>query len=382
MKFTKSTWAAVGAALFLAACGGGDGNGTQSSKVTFSSMVSFGDSLSDVGTYDVGAVAALGGGVAAKGSGKYTVNSPTAKNWTELISTQLGVIAPCPAQTGLNGTAPGFTVPVLDHAGCTNYAQGGARVTQPYGPYNVNLGGDGAKVGQLTVPVVDQIAKHLTTTTNGKFSGTEIITVMAGGNDGIMNTLTYMAAVTGTGPAPLDVPWSQANASTLVTGAMTTAATDLVTLVKNQILANGAKYVVVVNLPNLAITPFAAVEDATVPNIGTRNVIGTMVNAFNTALASGLAGVANVVIVDAYASSTDQFNNPSAYGLTNVTGPACNLTSPSPNAIASSLVCNASNVNTGDVSHYLFADTVHPTPYGYQQLAQLVSKQLVFAGWL
>ncbi|MCX8517457.1 MAG: hypothetical protein ORN29_05235, partial [Rhodoferax sp.] len=91
MKHMKSTWAAMGAALVLAACGGG--NGTQTSKVSFNSMVNFGDSLSDVGTYKVGTVAALKGG-------QYTINSDTNQNWTALMAKQLALAEPCPAQTG------------------------------------------------------------------------------------------------------------------------------------------------------------------------------------------------------------------------------------------------------------------------------------------
>ena len=75
------------AAAALASCGGG-GAGDQSTKVKFSAQVSFGDSLSDVGTYDVGTVQALGGG-------KYTVNGAAAKNWTELMAAQFGLPAPC-----------------------------------------------------------------------------------------------------------------------------------------------------------------------------------------------------------------------------------------------------------------------------------------------
>ena len=79
----------------LAGCGGGS-DGNQKLRVSYSSLISFGDSLSDVGTYKVGTVAALGGG-------KYTVNSASDKNWTELIAAQLGVSAPCAAQTGPPG---------------------------------------------------------------------------------------------------------------------------------------------------------------------------------------------------------------------------------------------------------------------------------------
>ena len=69
----KLKLAALGAAVVLAGCGGG-GDG-----VDFDSTVSFGDSLSDMGSYKVGTIAAVGGG-------KWTVNSSTAQNWTELVA--------------------------------------------------------------------------------------------------------------------------------------------------------------------------------------------------------------------------------------------------------------------------------------------------------
>ncbi|UUZ46896.1 hypothetical protein LP420_24640 [Massilia sp. B-10] len=91
-------------------------------------MVSFGDSLSDVGSYAVGTIAAVGGG-------KFTINGNntaknatlTGKNWTELMATQFGLPAPCAAQTGLDGDpTKGFSVPVVNHTECLSYAQGGA----------------------------------------------------------------------------------------------------------------------------------------------------------------------------------------------------------------------------------------------------------------
>ena len=71
MTYFKTSLAALGAAILVAACGGG-GDGNQSPKIKFASMVNFGDSLSDVGTYKVGTVAALGGG-------KYTVHTNCTK---------------------------------------------------------------------------------------------------------------------------------------------------------------------------------------------------------------------------------------------------------------------------------------------------------------
>ena len=61
---------------------------------TFTNIYSFGDSLSDVGSYQVSSIAAVGGG-------RYTVNSGGGENWTELLSKQLGLTAPCAAMTGM-----------------------------------------------------------------------------------------------------------------------------------------------------------------------------------------------------------------------------------------------------------------------------------------
>jgi outer membrane lipase/esterase len=158
---------------------------------------------------------------------------------------------------------------------------------------------------------------------------------------------------------------------------MVTAGAELAVYIKSQIVGKGAKYVAVVNVPDVSKTPFAYSQDA-----ATQGLINLMVTTFNSQLQNGLTGVSGVRIVDAYADNRNQAANPGSYSLTNVTSPACNLTAPSPNALGSSLVCNTSNVIAGDTSHYLFADSVHPTPYGYKLFAQLVTKELILAGWL
>lgn len=370
---------ALGAALLVSACGGGGGDGNQASTVKFTSMVSFGDSLSDVGTYKVGTVAALGGGTySVNGVGGAIGANPTpSKNWTELIAAQLGQTAPCPAQTGLDGAAAqGFSVPVVNHAGCLNYAQGGSRITNPVGPGNKALGGGNATLGQLTVPIVTQIANHLATV-NGAFSGTELVTMAAGANDVFINLATITPTVTALVGNGMNVTTATQTASTAAVTAMGTAGAELAAYIKSQIVGKGAKYVAVVNVPDVSKTPFAYAQDAP-----TQGLINLMVSTFNSQLQSGLTGVSGVRIVDAYADNRNQAANPASYSLTNVTAPACNLTAPSPNALGSSLVCNTTNVIAGDTSHYLFADMVHPTPYGYKLFAQLVSKELVLAGWL
>ncbi|HEV7814522.1 MAG TPA: esterase [Janthinobacterium sp.] len=454
-------------ASILSACGGGSATpGDQTLKVQFASEVSFGDSLSDVGSYAVGTVKALGGG-------KFTINGDntainptlTGKNWTELMAAQFSLPAPCPAQTGLTGDASqGFSVPVVNHAGCFSYAQGGARVTNPVGPGNALAG---SPLGALTVPVSTQIQNHLAAV-GGKFSGKEIVFVMAGGNDTLFlltqlttdataagtaagatagastfaSTLVGLLAAGATNPATAAQaigtalatenanpnhtttslvtaavgaaaiqPGNSAVASPAVYGpmvasaqaaattagttagntaaaayvaangpalvtAMATAGAQLANLVETQIVANGANYVTVNNLPDVATTPSGRAQGASA-----QALIAAMVTAFNTQLANGLANDPKVLVVDVYAVSHDQATNPAPYGLTNVTDPACDL-STAKNPLQSSLVCNASNLIPGDVSHYSFADTVHPTPFNNLLLARYVSQRMVVKGWI
>ena len=353
MKKSLRFWGlATLASVLLAACGGG-GDGDQSPKLKYSALVSFGDSLSDVGAYAVSAIAQVGGG-------KYNVNGPNGKNWTELLAKQMAVIAPCAAQTGLNSVIPGIpAVAPSNHAGCTSYAQGGARVTNPVGPGNIATypADPSGALGQLTDPVLNQITRHLTAA-GGSFKGDELVTVLAGGNDVFMN----LGAVS----AQLQTP---AQAVT----AMGVAGAELAAYVKNLIVAKGAKFVVVVNLPDVSKTPFAYTLDAP-----TQGLIQTLSSTFNAQLAAGLSGV-DVLLVDAYSQSIDQAAHPAQYGISNGSKPACDLAK---TIFASSLVCTETTLIAGDVSTYQFADGVHPTPYGYQLFAQFVASQLLAKGWL
>ena len=335
-------------AALVTACGG-SGDGDQSPRVAYTKMVSFGDSLSDVGSYRVGAIAQLGGG-------EYSVNGSTGVNWTELLAASAHVSAPCAAQTGLQSTIPSIpAVPVVNHPGCYGYAQGGSRVTNPIGVGNAAF--PAPQLGQLTDPVKNQIARHLAAS-GGAFAADDLVTVMAGGNDVFVN----LGAI-GQGLPP-------ASAVT----AVATAGGELAAYVKSLIVANGAKRVVVVNLPDVSQTPFAYALD-----VPTQGLINTMVQQFNQQLATGLAGVPEVLVVDAYTQGRDQTAQPAAYALTNVTTTACDLAK---TALPTSLVCNANTLVVGDVSHYEFADTVHPTPFGYSLLARYVAKNMLDKGWL
>jgi outer membrane lipase/esterase len=454
MRHTNIALALLTAAVLTACGGNGSKPGDQTLKTKYSAQVTFGDSLSDVGTYAVGTVAALGGGK-FNINGDNTAKNPvlTGKNWTELVAAQLGLAAPCAAQTGLNGDAKsGFSVLVKDYPNCTNYAQGGSRVSNPIGNGNAALG---SPVGALTVPVSTQIATHLSRN-GGKFSGTELVTVMAGGNDILIPLAQLSAGATAAGTAAGQTTFATSLTTQLAAGApnpqtaaqaiglaiqtesaraghtdqsvvtaavtaavtagntavaspavygpmvakaqadgaaagakagadyfaknapsivagMTQSGTELAGLIKTQIIAKGANYVVVNNLPDVAGSPSGAAQTAEV-----RGLIDSAVQAFNAALSAGLAGDSHVLYVDLYAVSKDQVANPGPYGLTNTKDKACGN-----NALGgSSLVCNGSNLVAGDVSHWMFADDVHPTPYEYSLIARYVLEQMVVKGWL
>jgi phospholipase/lecithinase/hemolysin len=345
--------AALFAASILAGCGGG-GAGDQSSKVKFTSQVSFGDSLSDVGTY-MGA--------------QFTING-AGKNWTELMAAQVGVAAPCAAETGLDGTgiyAAYSVTPVFHNTGatpCYAYAQGGARVTNAVGIGNKN---NPAQPGfALTVPVATQVANHLAAV--GSFSGSEVVYVLAGANDVLTQAGTY-PVLTGT------YGYTPSAALTAVTASTTIAANDLVALIAaptTGMIAKGAKYIVVVNIPDIAGTPYGAGAELATP--GSKALIDGLVTTFNTQLKAQLAGNANVLLVDAYTINHDQVVNPAPYGLTNVTTAACTT--------ASSSTCTPTTLQAGYDGHWLFADGVHPTPFGYWLLARYVAKEMLVKGWL
>jgi len=379
-------------------------------------MVSFGDSLSDIGTYKVGGVAQLGGG-------KWTVNAPDAKNWTELIAAQLQLSAPCAAQVGLPiGSALNpASLATSDVAGCTNYAQGSSRVTHPAGPSSDALwqiintatgssaAADASAQPRLTaLPIAGQMAKVTA------YTGSELVTVLAGANDVFMNMNVIAKAAENDGTAPkvgalliaataagwnLRADWTTLQptlagvGATAIGAAQTTAqqelaasATVLASLIKTQVIGKGAKYVAVVNVPDIGITPFAVAGG---PN--TQALATGLVTLFNSTLATALAGTPGIVIVDAFADSHNQateFNNPAIglnnrYQLTNISTPVCDPTSVNNPLHGSSLTCTATaSAIAGDTSHYLFADSVHPTPYGYKLLAQLTARSMLLAGWL
>lgn len=452
-RYGLTTAVSVLLAIGMVGCGGSN-NGSQTPKVSYSSVVSFGDSLSDPGAYKVGPIAAMGGGLfTVNGIAGAVGSDPTPSyTWAQLVAAAAVGTASCAARTG------GFGMEVTTVPGCTNYAQGGARVTDP--------NGTGHADGALTEPVVAQIANYLSSTNNGRFTGKELVTIQGGANElfaqaGILTAaaeaegnVTFSNTLVGLLAAGADTPQTAAQAiglamsteaartgstkesiviaavtaaasqpgnsavasasvygpmvstatnsakaagaqyaattgASIAVAAMVTAATELSNSVKDM-LQKGATRIVVSNLPDVSLTPYA-LSTVTVTNGVTDNssqrLVLAMTEAFNAKLKADLTGLSGVLFVDVFTENQRQVANPAQFGLKNVTDTACNLNyGVNPLATTekegSSLACNTSNLIAGDTSRYLFADSVHPTPYGHKLLAQLITKELVIAGWL
>jgi phospholipase/lecithinase/hemolysin len=397
MNFRTGAVALLGAAL-LAACGGGDttipGSGTPAgaptTKGAFTALVTFGDSLSDQGAY-APATALPGTNPPAYFGGKFTTNGSTngVANtiWVENLATTLGLMV-TPAEVGFAGQSvkcPAKLASAALEPTCTSYGQGGSRVT--------DINGIGHAGGALTVPVVTQIANHLTH--YGSFKATDLVMVWAGNNDAFaqFGAFTTAAAAIQADAAAGKISADEANkklydAQTAAQAGMKQAAQELTGYVRSQILAKGAKYVAVLNLPDSTQTPFGGTLPASV-----KPVLTTLVDTFNLWLRDGLTDQP-VLLIDQNTAGKDVYANPGNYGFVNNTIPVCDGTLIS--AITggkvtdgSSLFCNTtagapySALRAGtNVNTFQFADSVHPTNGGHKVISDGLAKQLKAAGWI
>lgn len=358
--------ALVGAVLLVACGGGGDGP-------TVSRVISFGDSLSDLGTYSPATSLAGAAGTPPFFAGRFTTNNHTgytaasntniATIWIESVAARVGApITQAAIGFGTTNIAcPAAAVPALATS-CTAYGQGGARVTDPNG-----IGRSG---GALTIPVVTQMANHITRF--GSYRADEIVFIWAGNND----VFTQIGAV------GLGLPPATAVAN------MQAAGTQLATLIKDQVLARGATRVAVLNLPDYALFPGFLAAPAP-----TKALLTQLGAEFNTTLTAGLAG-ANVVMVDTRALIAAIAARPSDYGFVNVTTAACDpariqLVTAGRVTDGSSLFCNAApgqpfnTLRTGaSTTTWAFADGAHPTPGGHKAVSDFVITRMKDVGWI
>ena len=354
--------AIAGAALaLLAACGGGDDNNSSASNTPPSGVkmqiVSFGDSLSDAGTYSQ---IKLG-----FGGGRFTTNP--GQVWTQLVATYYGDTLQ-PANQG------GFGIP-LQATGGLGYAQGGSRVTLQPGIGHADASVPNSDYAQATtIPIADQVKQYLSQ--HGSFNAGQIVLLNGGAND-----IFYQAQVA---QAQGNTPAAQLAAAQ----AIGLAAQQFAGIVQ-QIVAAGGTHVFVSNVPDIGGTPLAV-------SSGTQAAFTQLSGLFNQTLAGTLAALkvdtTKYVLMDTFSWQDGITANYQANGFTvSNTGTACNLEAminaakafgaPMPSAFGSSLFCSPQTYTAPNADQtYMFADTVHPSTHMGVLVAQFVEKQIAASG--
>ncbi len=305
----KSVVCAVSGALIALGVAGT----AQAQSNPYSGMVVFGDSLSDGGAY-TNYIRSLGlPGSNAVTYFQFTTNPGNV--WVNDIAAQFGL----------------SLTPNMINGG-TNYAQGGARVELPSA---------GANPFTPELPVSTQIQQYLAV--HGGFSSTQIVTILAGAND------IFQGGAAAIPPA--------------VTGLVTEVAT---------LQGYGAKNLIVVNLPDIGLTPEFLAGGPAMSALGTEAAVG-----FNGGLKQGLSEIGgNVLYIDAFSLFHEIVANPGLYGIKNITGVAC----PAVAATIGAIGCTPGTEIPGSAMTYLFADGVHPTTIGHEILADDVISQLLAPG--
>lgn len=270
------------------------------SAQSYDRVVVFGDSLSDNGNL----FAALG---TPPSPPYFQGRFSSGPVWVELL--------------GFNVARVGGSV-----NGSISYAYGGAETGTPLLPPGMR----------------NQLASY--TGAGGTFDGSDL-TVVWGGANNIFNNL----AAAGASPSP----------TAAITPVTAAAATDIGFII-NSIAAAGGGTILVPNLPKLSLTPqFRGTVAAPLADFAA--------GAFNTALATQTATAAaarpgtNIILMDTFKIGDLIANNPSLFGLTNVTAPCFNGVT----------VC-------ADSSTYFYFDGVHPTGRGHQLIAALASDYIYY----
>jgi len=321
-------------ACALCACGGGGGGGSGSGGTPEPAggihlqVVSFGDSLSDVGTY-----APL---ASAVGGGRFTTNP--GQVWSQDVAQYYGDTLTAAYTIGATHA--------LSSNGGMGYAEGGATVATPATQYDFLTD----VIGDIEMPVNQQISSYVGM--HGSFNSGQLVLVWAGAND-----------VLRAGSLPAAAPTVE------------TAATTLAQLV-GQIVQNGATHVVLVNLPNIGLSPEGIASSDGGANLTQLSQL------FNSTLNSALQAdglQSQVIEIDSYTWFDQTIANPQANGfvVTN-TAQACD---PSKTPHDTSLLCSPATYVTPNADQtYMFADELHPTTHLHTLFAQYVEQQIAASG--
>ena len=343
---------------------------TAASATDFSKVVVFGDSLSDAGNLSLASDPSLQppmefttnpGHVAVQdlaGSLGYTLG-PSLAGGTDYAWGGAGVLTNSP---GTPSVVPTITNQVDAYLAAGN--------VDPHALYAIWGGANdifnaatSAVAGATAQQLIQQnVATQIATLEQAGYTAAQI--------QALTPTITQQvtAAVT-----------QQVLAQAQVSGFMTAAQAQASTIAAAQqevkligaLQSAGVKNLMVFNLPNIGVTPEGAGQGATAAaQLTDLSVI------FNSTLNTGLGQMGKGIIpVNTYALINEVVANPSLYGFSNVTTPACG-------AGSSSVECGPAGSGAkytyaaGTDQSYLFADGVHPTTVAHEMLSQVVLSEL------
>ena len=372
--------------LLVAGCGGGGASADTTPAVKISSVKVFGDSIQDSGTFGY----------------KFTVQSADNLIYAERIAANYGQTL-CNFYVFANGTFAANTA----KTGCTNFSIGGGRITY--------TGAGASAVNPLNIGV--QMATYASL---ASYTASDLVIVDGGGNDAADLVGAYLtipkdsakaySALLGTLLSPTQIATALGGGATTTAqiGAtyMTALADKFAAAIKASVLDKGATHVVVMNMPDVTLTPrFQMVLDGIAAASGggtagaaaraqSQALFQGWMTAFNAQLASKFSGNDSVIVIDFFKAFQDQVATPAQFGLTNVKTPACPVkgvgsdglpTYDFPTCTATALSAAPQAGATGGADwwkSYAFSDSFHPTPYGHQLTQQLIAKALATKGWL
>lgn len=160
------------------------------------------------------------------------------------------------------------------------------------------------------------------------------------------------------------------------------AAQDQV-LIVNTLHDNGAKYILVPNIPDVGLTPETIQGDILLQqtiegNDALKELLGPdalketgsqLAASYNDALYEGIKNTdANVIPLDTFSLLQKVAENPSAYGFSNMSDKAC--TNKNEEGKVESLKCGRDDLAEPEAENsYFFADGVHPTGRAHQMIA-------------
>nr|WP_240954114.1 SGNH/GDSL hydrolase family protein [Solimonas marina] len=324
---------------------------------------------------------------------KFTVqpgNGETFRLWNERIAATYGFDTSCPSYS-YDGSSFSDT---SQSTGCTNYAVAGS-VINNYQPAS----------GTVDETTPASIIKQLTDAASDGFDKTGLVLVGgdSGANDAAAMITYFLYAAQGSTTyqqyfagrvlsiVPSATAYPYLSQGDLVTAGglyMTALADKLAAAVEADVLDAGVSHVVIQNVLDVTKTPrfqtvLASLDTETATTV--TEVAEGWIEAFNNELETQLGGDSRVVIVDFYTHFNDEMADPAQYGLTNVSEPVCDLIDQDISTCTTTDL--EATIPSGESSSdwwktYVFANDFHPTPYGHQLLAEMVTDALSKAGWL